>query len=299
MDPLTQSYSWYRPYQFGGNTPIGAIDADGLEPRITNTSTNYCAELTKPHLSLPYKGPIQPVDVAEYNGVMVYGSNKAIESFEYKGYRFLPNYVTTPSRFVSIKDPANGFQNGERVDWIVPVNQLELFKSRIAVYGTAANFLFGSRKNLSKSTIEFWNGNWWKGYLELSKEQLSDPTTYIAIAHGATSFLTRSRPNSIIHEDLKLYNKLRSEYLDCSDIAADFARSYKNGVILELTPKKGRWMNGMEYGNKTNFTYHQVFVKDGMVYDPMLGDAPLTTTKFINMYKKMNPDGLNVTWTSK
>ncbi|MBN9400963.1 MAG: hypothetical protein J0I17_12360, partial ['Candidatus Kapabacteria' thiocyanatum] len=32
VDPLTKNYPWYTPYQFAGNTPIQAIDLDGLEP---------------------------------------------------------------------------------------------------------------------------------------------------------------------------------------------------------------------------------------------------------------------------
>jgi RHS repeat-associated protein len=32
VDPLTESYPWYTPYQFAGNMPIEAIDLDGLEP---------------------------------------------------------------------------------------------------------------------------------------------------------------------------------------------------------------------------------------------------------------------------
>lgn len=32
VDPLTIKYPWYTPYQFAGNTPIQAIDLDGLEP---------------------------------------------------------------------------------------------------------------------------------------------------------------------------------------------------------------------------------------------------------------------------
>ncbi len=31
VDPLTKEYPWYTPYQFAGNTPIQAIDLDGLE----------------------------------------------------------------------------------------------------------------------------------------------------------------------------------------------------------------------------------------------------------------------------
>ena len=32
VDPLTDEYPWYTPYQFAGNMPIWAIDVDGLEP---------------------------------------------------------------------------------------------------------------------------------------------------------------------------------------------------------------------------------------------------------------------------
>ena len=31
-DPLTAKYPFYSPYQFAGNTPINAIDLDGMEP---------------------------------------------------------------------------------------------------------------------------------------------------------------------------------------------------------------------------------------------------------------------------
>ena len=41
MDPLTASYPWYTPYQFAGNTPIWAIDLDGLEEAF---ATDYYDE---------------------------------------------------------------------------------------------------------------------------------------------------------------------------------------------------------------------------------------------------------------
>jgi RHS repeat-associated protein len=34
VDPLTNSYPWYTPYQFAGNMPIWAVDLDGLEELI-------------------------------------------------------------------------------------------------------------------------------------------------------------------------------------------------------------------------------------------------------------------------
>ncbi|UTW66287.1 RHS repeat-associated core domain-containing protein [bacterium SCSIO 12643] len=41
VDPLTKSYPWYTPYQFAGNTPIWAIDLDGLEEAF---ATDYIDE---------------------------------------------------------------------------------------------------------------------------------------------------------------------------------------------------------------------------------------------------------------
>lgn len=35
VDPIANGYPWYSPYQFAGNTPIWAIDLEGLEPKIT------------------------------------------------------------------------------------------------------------------------------------------------------------------------------------------------------------------------------------------------------------------------
>ncbi len=41
VDPLAKSYPWYTPYQFAGNTPIWAVDLDGLEEVIyTNNILN-------------------------------------------------------------------------------------------------------------------------------------------------------------------------------------------------------------------------------------------------------------------
>ncbi|MBI1286295.1 MAG: hypothetical protein GC178_01840 [Flavobacteriales bacterium] len=41
VDPLTNSYPWYTPYQYAANRPIACIDMDGLEDR------NYLNDLIK------------------------------------------------------------------------------------------------------------------------------------------------------------------------------------------------------------------------------------------------------------
>jgi|GEM_PF-2919138 len=40
VDPLASKYPYYTPYQFAGNTPIQAIDLDGLEPAYMTTDKN-------------------------------------------------------------------------------------------------------------------------------------------------------------------------------------------------------------------------------------------------------------------
>ncbi|MFY0256020.1 RHS repeat-associated core domain-containing protein [Chitinophaga sp. 30R24] len=54
VDPLTQSYPWYTPYQYPGNTPIQAIDIDGLEPTVTPISRGVAS---RPALSNTYVDP--------------------------------------------------------------------------------------------------------------------------------------------------------------------------------------------------------------------------------------------------
>ncbi len=49
VDPLTASYPWYTPYQFSGNTPIQAIDLDGLEPKYIIKENG---KLTRPVIKL-------------------------------------------------------------------------------------------------------------------------------------------------------------------------------------------------------------------------------------------------------
>ena len=48
VDPLTPDYPWYTPYQFAGNTPIQAIDLEGLEPWKVNDGNRGRTNVTGP-----------------------------------------------------------------------------------------------------------------------------------------------------------------------------------------------------------------------------------------------------------
>ncbi|MCP9752439.1 hypothetical protein EGI32_15875 [Ferruginibacter sp. HRS2-29] len=51
VDPLTKTYPYYTPYQFGSNSPIIAIDVDGLES--SNDKNPSSAAGTEPPLPVP------------------------------------------------------------------------------------------------------------------------------------------------------------------------------------------------------------------------------------------------------
>ena len=56
-DPLSKEYPWYTPYKFAGNTPIQAIDRDGLEPASV-VSVKYRESIVRTQIG--------PVNLAVY-----------------------------------------------------------------------------------------------------------------------------------------------------------------------------------------------------------------------------------------
>ena len=72
VDPLTRSYPMLTPYQFASNTPIQAIDLDGLEMLYTpdmwyvrtrailqeNPDANWVSASIQAHLELSFSNPI-------------------------------------------------------------------------------------------------------------------------------------------------------------------------------------------------------------------------------------------------
>ncbi len=59
VDPLTQSYPWYTPYQFAGNKPVVAIDLDGLEEFIKTNWYDVTGNIFKTEITINEQGPMQ------------------------------------------------------------------------------------------------------------------------------------------------------------------------------------------------------------------------------------------------
>lgn len=84
----------------------------------------------------------------------------------------------------------------------------------------------------------------------------------------------------------------KNTLLDCSEIAEEILKEFKNGKILEITPKEGRWMKGYENGVIDEWVYHQIYTNGDIVFDPWFSDTPVTLTKYLEEMKKINPKGL-------
>jgi len=72
VDPLTQSYPWYTPYQFAGNMPINSIDLDGLESKVVihwvdKVQGDGALKITKTKTSIDKTDSWQEVDPATKN----------------------------------------------------------------------------------------------------------------------------------------------------------------------------------------------------------------------------------------
>jgi RHS repeat-associated protein len=51
VDPITANYPWYTPYQFAGNTPMQAIDIDGLEEYVVTNFLNKAKQIVETQIS--------------------------------------------------------------------------------------------------------------------------------------------------------------------------------------------------------------------------------------------------------
>ncbi len=188
VDPLTDRFPFYSPYQFASNSPIIAEDLDGLESSCNlNSNENSASE--------PFKGSTQPVDVAEHNGSMVYGQSKASESFQAGNYDVLPNYVHdkdgkeilshyTASVQVNDLTISRGQVEVPRIDWVIPANEIDYFKANVGKFESAANVLFGSQVHLPESVIKAWNDNFASANWSMLKEQWSNPYNILIFAHA-------------------------------------------------------------------------------------------------------------------
>ena len=260
VDPLREEYPELSPYQFASNTPLWAIDLDGLEGVIGMPTT---------------------ATVKSVNASADYVREKMKELHE------------TGMRNVAIAEQARqnairqGRKDGDGINWYVKsLLYLSPWWNTTAPLSDANDgAVLMSGKNLDGSkatTID-------KGFATAG--------VFLPIIGGALLKKIFKIPAAIDEDAAKLLSNtfnstLDREVLDCSDIAARLKKSVSGGEIIEFTPKDGKWMKGMEYGEEAEWKFHQVFHKDGYIYDPMFSDKPIDAENYMKQYLDMNPDNL-------
>jgi RHS repeat-associated protein len=81
VDPITSAYPALTPYQFAGNTPIWAIDMDGLEQWYTNDGNK--AEVSGPISDETRQGFAAPFSGVSSENPLINGSDKASDHGKY------------------------------------------------------------------------------------------------------------------------------------------------------------------------------------------------------------------------
>jgi RHS repeat-associated protein len=289
-DPLQRKYPELSPYSFSASNPINLLDPDGRDIiRFTEIST------------------YQPVRMAHKGG-----------SYTYRQILKTDRFVTV------IKAPGKDkfYYDAINID-ATAHNKIET--NTIQFYPNEA---YSKRSGATESYARVFGIPLFKmnDYDNISLEKLAppslvsyleghDPKTYGSLGlrqeeravreavPAALAILVLWAPNPIIEKAVdpdavrlqEAFHFEKDSFLDCSDIAATINRNVQGGHILEITPKTGKWMKGIEYGTEENFVYHQVFEKDGYIYDPMYSGAPVKTGDYMKMINNLNPKGVKVT----
>jgi RHS repeat-associated protein len=317
VDPLQKRFPYYTPYQFSGNTPIQAIDLDGLEPK------GYAPGMVDLYKNLSVKPIPSEFDthgsegkIGDYSGII---NGMAVQDIDKKTYLIYESVHGDRQWYVEYdKDGWKGNVNEFKWNKPVPVGR-EIYLVTVApIIALAALPIAAAGAPVMSSSL--W-GVWSNPYVQATiTGDIAAAYAYEygygeagSAASGASGISTNKNSYSAAEQvntatgltnsgsiDEKaarmtaVYNQSQSVYDDCSEIAADINKTVSGGNIIEITPKSGRWLNGIEYGKPEEFTNHQFFVKDNMVYDPMFKDKPVTYKEFMKAYNDLNPKGLNV-----
>lgn len=285
VDPLSAEYPWNSTYAFAENDVIRSIDLDGAEKSVQTVSFSVGAGSTvlKSITSNNYVQPegtfhigFKPNTTKEIIAKAFVESNKLPNNGIFTFFDYSNGIPLRNSAAYSYTDENGRGQtkqfDANYLDWMYV--QLDIAKDNVQ---KGANIV-GAVANLAGAGL-------------LAKSEMKGLSAELKAAQsgGAKSGVIDVNAAN----RLKYYVDNADEFvMDCSDLASDIFRSTKGGNILEITPKSGKWMNGIEYGEPARFEFHQVFQKDGWIYDPMRGSAPINASDYMKEYNKLNPEGL-------
>jgi len=266
VDPLSTDYPMLTPYQFASNTPIQAIDLDGLE---------MYRDLGNRLDPVMQKLDADDVDRAWFNlgfGMgMGAGALIGLEVFVTKGNA--TKYVTglTAVSTFSQLHYIDKLSNDEQEKVMESIKKEAAFE--MLGYGVAKKLeqLAGLGTVLAKNSDELLDG---------VSETAANITKGGDISPKALDAMKRTDFND--------------PHCDCSDIADDIHRLVGEGKVLEINGLGKNKVNVVENGKLEEFEYHQVYELDNYIYDPRFSPKPTKTSDYFKQIQKDNPGGVKV-----
>ncbi len=259
VDPLTKSYPWYTPYQFAGNTPIQAIDLDGLEKVIVTKYAYLIGYIPKLKKSEWYVIEDQ-VDWKSFSSAAKYniGSNN-------------------PGAYQNIEDRHNWYvwaaQNAKDNYWFSAASNVtswsmvggaEMLGSGIFISKDAKDVLVGANKFLLKENFKnfgkyamgegpvTWNG---KSYGHLSGKDLDNQMVVIEMS-TLQGYLDDFKSDYIKKNGEEKWDNLKQ----------DLNSLFSNKFLRKFTPEANKYAQDefkKEFGEDETFDFtnleHRIF----------------------------------------
>jgi RHS repeat-associated protein len=132
VDPITKDYPWYTPYQFAGNTPIQAIDLDGLEPFGA-----FYSQGSRPNLTREQRLTWAP-DLA----YELLGGNRRQEQLPSWDQLGKNVSISPPNNMININETPSAREHNERISGLS--NQFHVNPAATMAEGDLVNLLLGS-----------------------------------------------------------------------------------------------------------------------------------------------------------
>jgi RHS repeat-associated protein len=212
VDPLTKEYPYYSPYHFAGNTPIQAIDRDGLEPASTVYQNNS-------YLPKTYQLASSTIQYKISDNAIIKGAITPPAPPR----KLTPSQIESANAFFA-KQPASGRIDYSPIDPVTDVMLGGVFYKTL----TKSSLANDAAKLLPQSNDEMIK--LYRGVNE-SHAGFDDAINGVAKAKGGTASAAEHNAGNT--------NSPFISFTTDPDVAKNFAlRPSGNGVVLEVTVPK-------------------------------------------------------------
>jgi hypothetical protein len=257
VDPLTQKYPYYTPFQFAGNMPIWASDLDGAEPNKTTGTLNshmvFNFQGSSANLSDNQKANVKQEILARLNGDIANGN------FIFGGNRVVGNFDENQSNNTTFDRSSN--------NWIITVNV-----------------------NLSSARS---NSDYDKGVINMNIGTNYDKRDVSAIFHEIGHIFGLADR----YQPVGIFTDLRRSNPNDRQSQKQYQRFNLTGYVpLAVDPSVepdyyGRENNNLMFGgnllsnNQLNIMFNSITTKEEDVRTAFLTTVPINSTAFFRVYK--------------